>query len=231
MNLGGQLYKLQQVDLEVQEKRRMLKEVENFLGDDEALIAAKSNLATQEEQLTEMKKNQKCVEWELEDLQEKVRQINHKLYNGNIKNPKELLNLESEAKSLKVRAKGKEDEVLELMVQEEELEDKVAISSKESQRLRREWQEKQGTFSHKKTEIEIEIGELEKVRRGLAELIDLENVELYEQLRLTEGQAVVRVERGRCQGCHIALPTSQWQKAKAGELVQCNNCSRILYME
>jgi len=231
MNLGGQLYKLQQVDLEVQEKRRILKEVENFLGDDEPLIAAKSNLATQEEQLTETKKKQKRVEWELEDLQEKVRQVNHKLYNGNIKNPKELLNLESEVKSLKGRAKGKEDEVLELMVQVEELEDRVAISSKESQRLQKEWQEKQGTFGHKKTEIEVEIGELEKVRRGLAELIDLENLELYEQLRLTEGQAVARVERGRCQGCHIALPTSQWQKAKAGELVQCNNCSRILYME
>jgi hypothetical protein len=231
MNLGGQLYKLQQIDLEVQEKRQMLNDVENSLEDDKTLVAAKSRLATQEQQLAETRKKQKGVEWELEDLQEKVKQVNHKLYNGKIRNPKELLNLENELRSLKDRTRKKEDEVLELMAQVEEIEDRVKISSKETQNLQQEWQERQETFSHKKTEIEVEIDELEEVRRGLAELIALENLRLYEQLRSTKGQAVARVERGRCQGCHIALPTSQWQRAKAGELVQCNNCSRILYME
>jgi hypothetical protein len=231
MNLGGQLYKLQQIDLEVQEKRQMLNDVENSLEDDKTLVAAKSRLATQEQQLAETRKKQKGVEWELEDLQEKVKQVNHKLYNGKIRNPKELLNVENELRSLKDRTRKKEDEVLELMAQVEEIEDRVKISSKETQNLQQEWQERQETFSHKKTEIEVEIDELEEVRRGLAELIALENLRLYEQLRSTKGQAVARVERGRCQGCHIALPTSQWQRAKAGELVQCNNCSRILYME
>jgi hypothetical protein len=42
MNLVEQLYKLQQVDLELQRNQQELNEVENRLSDDKALVAAES---------------------------------------------------------------------------------------------------------------------------------------------------------------------------------------------
>jgi predicted nucleic acid-binding Zn-ribbon protein len=97
--------------------------------------------------------------------------------------------------------------------------------------LKREWEQRQETFRPRKGEIETVLAKLKEDRNGLVQQIDSEAFNIYERIRLTMGQAVVKVERGRCLGCHITVPTSQWQKAKAGDLIQCNNCGRILYSE
>jgi predicted nucleic acid-binding Zn-ribbon protein len=231
MSLAGQLYKLQQLDLELQKKQQELNEVENQLSDNKALVVAESKAASQKEQLEDAKRKQKSSEWELEDLQEKVRQIDSKLYSGKTKDPKELVNLEKEAKGLKSQIRTKEDALLGLMSQVEEIEAKVKTTAEELERLKREWEQRQETSRPRKGEIETVLVKLRGDRNGLAQQIDSEAFNIYERIRLTMGQAVVKVERGRCLGCHITVPTSQWQKAKAGDLIQCNNCSRILYLE
>jgi predicted nucleic acid-binding Zn-ribbon protein len=231
MSLAEQLYKLQQVDLELQRKQQELNEVEDQLSDNKALVAAESKVASQKEQLEDAKKKQKSSEWELEDFQEKVRQIDSKLYSGKTKDPKELVNLEKEVKGLKSQIRTKEDALLGLMSQVEEIEAEVKTSAEEVERLKREWEQRQETFRPRKSEIETVLAKLRGDRNGLAQQIDSEAFNIYERIRLTRGQAVVKVERGRCLGCHIAVPTSQWQKTKAGDLIQCNNCSRILYLE
>jgi len=231
MSLAEQLYKLQQVDLELQRKQQELNEVENQLSDDKALVVAESKLASQKEQLEDARKKQKSSEWELEDLQEKVRQINSKLYVGTTTNPKELVNLEKEVKGLKSQIGPKEDVLLELMSQLEEIEAKVRTTAEEIEQLKREWKQRQETLIQRKSEVETVLAKLRGDRNGLEQQIDSEALNTYERLRLTRGQAVVKVERGKCQGCHITVPTSQWQKAKAGDLIQCTSCSRILYLE
>ena len=231
MSLAEQLYKLQQVDLELQRKQQELNEVENQLRDDKALVAAESKLASQKEQLEDARKKQKSSEWELEDLQEKVRQINSKLYVGTTTNPKELVNLEKEVKGLKSQIGPKEDALLGLMSQVEEIEAKVKTTAEEIKRLKREWEQRRETLGQRKSEVETVLAKLRGDRNGLGQQIDPEALNTYERLRLTRGQAVVKVERGKCQGCHITVPTSQWQKAKAGDLIQCTSCSKILYLE
>jgi predicted nucleic acid-binding Zn-ribbon protein len=231
MSLAGQLYKLQQVDLELQKKQQELNEVENQLSDNKALVVAESKVASQKEQLEDAKRIQKSSEWELEDLQEKVRQIESKLYSGTTKDPKELVNLEKEVKGLKSQIRTKEDTLLGLMSQVEEIEAKVKTTYEEFERLKREWEHRQETFRPRKSEVKTTLAVLMLERNGLAQQIDSETFNLYERIRLTRGQAVVKVERGRCLGCHITVSTSQWQKAKAGDLIQCSNCGRILYLE
>ncbi len=231
MSLAGQLYRLQQFDLELQKKQQELNEAENQLSDNKALVVAESKVASQKEQLEDAKRKQKSSEWELEDLQEKVRQIDSKLYSGKTKDPKELVNLEKEVKGLKSQIRAKEDALLGLMSQVEEIEAEVKTTTEELERLNQEWEQRQETFRPRKSEIETVLAKLRGDRNGLAQQIDSEAFNVYERIRLTRGQAVVKVERGRCLGCHITVPTSQWQKAKAGDLIQCNNCSRILYLE
>ena len=221
---------MQQIDLELQSKQQELNDVENRLSDDKALLAAESKLASQKEQLEDAKKKQKSSEWELEDVQEKVKRIESKLYGGTTKDPKELVNLEKEVKVLKSKISTNEDALLGLMSQVEEIEAKVKTSGEEFERLKREWHERRDTLGQRKTEIETELAKLRENRDGLAQQIDSEALDIYERIRLTRGQAVVKVERGRCQGCHITVSTSQWQKAKAGDLIQCNSCSRILHV-
>ncbi len=231
MSLPEQLHKLQQIDLELQKEQQELSEVENQLSDSKAMIAAESKLASEKEQLEEVRKKQKTSEWELEDLQVKVKQINNKLYSGTTKNPKELVNLEKEVEILRSQISGKEDALLALMSQVEEGEARVKTSAEELGRLKEEWQQKQQTMGQRKGEVETVLAKLRENRHSLAKQISPEVLELYERIRLTRGLAVVKVERGRCQGCHINIPTSQWQKAKAGNIIQCNSCNRILSVE
>jgi predicted nucleic acid-binding Zn-ribbon protein len=231
MSVAAQLYKLQQLDLELQKRQQELTDIENQLSDNKALVAAESGLASQKDQLADARKKQKSSEWELEDLQEKIRQIDSKLYSGKTKDPKELVNLEKEVKGLKNQTTSKEDTLLGLMSLVEETEARVKTTAAELESLKKEWEQGQETLRPRKSETEIALTELKAEREKLAEQIESEAFNIYERIRLTRGQAVVKVERGRCLGCHIAVPTSQWQKAKAGDLIQCNNCSRILYLE
>jgi hypothetical protein len=231
MSLIGQLYKLQQLDLELQKNLQELGTVNQELSNNKALVATESRLASHKEQLEEVSRSQKNSEWELEDLQEKIRQIDGKLYSGTTKDPKELVNLEKEVKGLKSQIKSKEDALLELMSQIEEIEVNLQTTAEEREQLRQEWEQKQETFGQRKSEIQTLLTKLKEDRVALAQQLDSEALNTYERIRLSRGQAVIKVEKGKCQGCHIAVPTSQWQKVKAGDLIQCNSCSRILYLE
>jgi len=231
MSLPEQLHKLQQIDLDLQRKQQELDEAKNRLGDNKALVAAESRLSSEKEQLADLRTSQKTSEWELEDLQEKARQTNSKLYGGTTKNPKELVNLEKEAAMLKSQISRKEDPLLGLMSQAEETAARVNASAEEFERLKEEWQQRQETLGLRKSEVETVLGRLGETRAGLAKQINSEVLDLYERIRLTKELAVVKIERGRCQGCHITVPTSQWQKAKAGNIVQCSSCNRILSLE
>ena len=231
MNLPEQLHKLQQIDLELQTKQQELDEAKNRLSDNKALVGAESRLSSEEEQLADLRTKQKTSEWELEDLQERARQTNSRLYGGTTKNPKELVNLEKEAVMLKSQISRKEDALLGLMSQAEAIEARVNASTEEFGRLKEEWRQRQETLGLRKSEVETVLGRLGQTRAGLAKQINSEVLDLYERIRLTRELAVVKVERGRCQGCHITVPTSQWQKAKAGNVIQCSSCNRILSLE
>ena len=231
MSLIGQLYKLQQLDLELQKNLQELSEVNQRLSDNKSLVAAESKLSSYKEQLDSVNSKQKNSEWELEDLQEKIRQIDGKLYSGTTKDPKELVNLEKEVKSLKSQIKSKEDALLGLMSQIEEIEVNLKTTAEEREQLRQEWEQKQETFGQRKSEIQTLLIKLKEDRATLAQQLDSEALNTYERIKLSRGQAVTKVEKGKCQGCHIAVPTSQWQKVKAGDLIQCNSCSRILYLD
>jgi len=231
MNLPGQLYKLQQLDSELQRQRQYIEEIDRQLSGNKALATAEANLTLIKQQLTDVRKSQKNADWKLEDMTERSRDINNKLYTGIVHNPKELLSLKHEAESLKQRIDNKEEELLEIMGQVEEMETQEKRYSQEFSELTQEWQQKQINLAQKRTECEKELARLDNSREEALQQIEPIALRLYQQIKTIREQAVVRVQQGQCQGCHMALPIGQGQKAKAGEIVQCSNCSRILYVE
>jgi len=231
MSAAAELHRLEQIELELERGERELDRINNVLSSDDAVSAVGARFAAERNELEEVKRRQKHLEWEVEDLQEKARQIEHKLYSGASKNPKELVNLEKEAKGLKDRIRAKEDELLEVMARREEVEARLKETETQFARVKQEWEQKRGELEQRKGEIEAQVARLKQKREELIQRIDPQMLGFYRQLKAEKGTAVVKVERGRCQGCHITLPTSQWQKAKAGELIRCNSCNRILYVE
>jgi len=157
--------------------------------------------------------------------------VHNKLYTGVIQNPKELMSLKHEAENLKQRINNKEEELLELMAQVEEAETQERNCRLEFNKLTEEWQQTQVSLAQKRAESEREVDRLCINREETIAQVEPSSLRLYQQIKTIREQAVVRLQQGQCQGCHMTLPIGQAQKAKAGEVVQCSNCSRILYTE
>jgi predicted nucleic acid-binding Zn-ribbon protein len=230
MTLAKRLYELQQIDLEIQEKQETLDEISRQLGESEALLKARAELLSEEKHLAEIEKQQRDMEWQVDDLRTSIAQINEKLYGGKVKNPKELLPLEQEIGNFKTNLRQKEDKVLDLMTEAEATQDRIKLNTERLGKLEGEWQQEQGVLAKRQGETESQLSDLGQKRGSVASQIAQQAIELYEGIRAKKGQAVVKVEQGRCQGCRLNLPVSEWQRARAGHLVQCSTCGRILYL-
>jgi len=231
MNLSKSLYELQQIDLELQKKQHLLDETERNLAESEALIKAKIQLTSIQSHLTEVETRQKDAEWEVEDLGNKVKRLKDKLYGGTVKNPKELVNLEHEMEILKKQLKEKEDCLLDLMAEAESTHDKFHQSSQSFKEIESKWGQEQKVLLGKQAQLKEQLTELNRRRDILFSQIDSPVAQLYEQVKSKKGQAVARVEQGRCQGCRITLAVSEWQRVRTGVIVHCSNCGRILHLE
>jgi len=230
MSLAKRLHELQQIDLEVQKEQETLAVISNQLGESELLCEAKVELRAEEGILAEIDKQQRDIELDIEELQVSIAQVEEKLYSGKVKNPKELLSLEQEVNIFKVKLRQKEDGLLDLMTESEATQNKIKLNSERLKKLEGEWQQEQKVLVQRQAETQNQLLALNQKRSVLVTEISSEALELYEGVRLRKGQAVVRVEQGRCQGCRLTLPVNEWQQARTGALVQCSSCGRILYL-
>lgn len=230
MSLARKLYELQQIEQEIQKQQEILNEINLRLSENSALLQARENLSKLKSQLDQKEKQQRDLEWQVEDLENNFRFVNAKLYGGAIKNPKELVSLEKEAEILKSKIKQTEEELLEVMAEIEKMRHKVDASQEELKRLEVEWQAEQKILAGKLAETEAKLTELGQKRDHIVHQIDSQSLETYRNLKLRKGLAVVRVEQGKCQGCHITLPVSEWQKVRSGDLAHCSSCGRILFL-
>lgn len=231
MNLGKRLYDLQQIDLDLEKKTEALSQVESQLSHNEALTEARAEVERKRENLAELEKKEITAEWVVDDLEAKAGPLQEKLYAGSVKNPKELMSLQHQVEQLKSQIREEEDKTLEIMSQVEALRKEIASRAAEVKKLEEEWQKRREQLLVEQTELRTTIDVAKEKRDELAATVESAHLELYEILRARkQGQAVAGIEQGRCQGCRITLPVSELMRARMGELVQCDSCSRILYL-
>jgi len=225
------LYDLQQVDLAIQREQEALDDISSHLGESQALLQAKSELIAEQQHLAETEKQQRDVEWEIEDLRGSITQLNDKLYGGKTQNPKELVSLEKENDIFKAKLRQKEDNLLDLMSEAETIQNKIKTNSERLKGLEGEWQREQEDLTRRQTEVKSRLLDLNQKRQALVSEIAPQTLELYDSVKQRKGQAVVKVAQGRCHGCHLNLSMNEWQRVRAGALIQCSSCGRILYLD
>ncbi len=230
MNFVKQLYQLQEVDLKIESNEQTLKRIASQLGESPAVVRARTKLSLQNQHLEELRRQQHSTEWEIADTTDKLTIAKDKLYSGQIKNPKELTNLQHEVDGLKARRDQLEDKTLEIMDQVESTEASVATKSSKLKGLETEWHSQQQQLSTEMEQLKALASDLEHKRQLLSAKIDPQVIELYLKLQKQKGQAVAKVEQGLCRGCRISLPTTKLRQARSGNLVQCSSCGRILFL-
>ncbi len=231
MNQVKKLNELQDIDLELKDAVSRLAKINAILADDELMSKLKASHSDIHEQLENLKKSRKDIEYEAEELRKSVSQVNSKLYGGRITNSKELIDLEKDMKALQSRLKDKEDSLLELMDREEDLNNKGASLSSQIKDREITREKENSELSQQKSSIEKRIADLAEMRKEQISEIDTEAIKDYDRVTSKKGCAVVRVEQGRCTGCRIALSLNELQRARAGTLVHCSSCGKILFIE
>ena len=233
MNKAETLYRLQIIDLEIDERSRRLKEVKAILKGNEELGRARQALQDGEKKLSRQRTRLRDQELEMRSLANKIASVEDRLYGGHIKNPKELASRQEEVQYLKRRKGGHEDQVLEAMIEVEESEASVMEQRERLARLEEEWQETQVRLSAEQNELVNRLRQLKVKRAKLQKTIEAGDLALYEDLRRRRGgQAVALLEGDLCQACRVTLPSSKAQQARQGKtLTLCGSCERILYVE
>jgi len=230
MSVAKQLYQLQEVDLELESNEQSLKQKTSQLGESQEMVKVRTELSSQRPHLEELKRQQLSTEWEIDDLTTKITTLEQKLYDGRIKNPKELTNLQHEVDGLKTRRNQSEDKVLEIMDQVERTEGYIATIGNELKNLEAEWHYQQQHLTTDIEQLKTTLSDLEQKRQLILVEIDPQTVNLYQELKGQKGTAVAKVDRGMCRGCQISLSTSELQRTRSSSLVRCSSCGRILFL-
>ena len=226
------LYQLQQKDMEREAKHERVTDIDAALEDDAAVDAARAAYQGRHEETALLLHQQREREHEVDALRAKLKQVEEKLYGGKVKSPRELEDLQAEAKLLHAQARREEDVVLDIMQEVERALSDAEALQKDLARIEAERRQERQELEAERRQLLADIERLRQEREDLAGTLGPEVNRLYDSLRASKGgQAVARVEQGMCQGCRIHLPLSELQRVRAGqELVRCGSCGRVLYL-
>jgi predicted nucleic acid-binding Zn-ribbon protein len=229
MSQAKVLYDLQQIDDEIRAGKQRLGEVIRAQKETEAVTAARQQAATAATTFQKWQTRHTDLRLELGSVNDKAKRSEQRLYSGNIKNPKELTDLQREIEALGRQRARIEDDMLEamIMVEESEAEKKAAdgmLSAVEST-----WQSDQAGLKREQNELALRLSQLLSRRDQQARMADPALLKAYTDLaQKKNGSAVAGLRDTTCQGCRLTIPVHKVKDAREGKLIYCDNCGRIL---
>jgi len=231
MSQSFTLFRLQQVDGQLDKARARLREIERMLSDNEEIRKADQELLDSEQKLVEAARVLQNAEWEVRELSIKIEQAETALYGGKIKNPKELQELQNESAALKRYLAVLEDRQLEAMIAHEEAQSEYEQAKRSQASAHSIVELRAAALNNEKQEILKDVLSLEGERLAIVSGIPESNILLYEQLRKQRGGiAVARVVDRTCSACGSTLSSALLNSAQLpNQISRCSACNRILY--
>jgi predicted nucleic acid-binding Zn-ribbon protein len=230
VNIPRLLYQLQEIDIAADAARDKVARIEAELAAD-PLAAERVAIAKRQSDLKALQHGLRENTAKADDFTVKIKLHEEKLYSGRITSPKELSTLQKDIELLKGHRSPFEDKSLELMEAIEAAEDGISNAEIALQRHKEALDIHRCELSGQLKTLGAELSDLEARRTALMADIPADAQAQYQLLRKQKGKALAKVEQGNCRGCGIAVTAAWLHRARAGEIVRCANCNRILYME
>lgn len=231
MSQTFKLYRLQQIDSQLDHYRQRLNEVIAAIQNEEAVqqAVAKFNLADKEWQAA--RKALQLAEQAVRDQRIKIEQVEATLYSGKVHVPKELQDMQNEVAALKRYRSVLEDRLLEAMITEEEKQAIQQTAMQELEIVKRQADAQKIDLVNEQNRLQRDLAHLEDERRAVSVSIPDPDLQLYEQLRKQRaGVAVAKVSDRACSACGSILSTALLASARTpSQMARCETCGRILY--
>jgi len=227
-----QLFRLQQLDTQLDRAHNRLLEIQSEIKKQEATLRqVQVQHEKSEALLQDSRKSLRKAEENVQQQSLKIEQNEAMLYSGKVRNPKELQDMQNEVAALKRYLSVLEDRQLEAMMMLEEL---LSGHSQVTEQLTEITVQVSTTvklLNEERENLTREIQRLEVERKATYGAIPAEELELYEGLRQKRrGVAVAKVVDKNCEACGSTLNASLLHAARSlNQICRCDSCGRILY--
>lgn len=225
------LYRLQLVDSHLDEIRARLEEIRQTLENDAEIRQVKKQLAETEAMLKLAQHTLKQAEGEVDKQKIKIEQSESNLYSGNVKNPKELQDLQNEVAALKRHLATLEDRQLEAMLEEETAEQANQAALDKLEQLKARLADQNQTLTAEQSELNKNLERLEAERQATLTPLAPDLLAVYDELRRQKrGLAIAAINDGACAACGTTLTPALNQSARSpSQICNCPTCGRILF--
>lgn len=153
-----------------------------------------------------------------------------KFENANKEDPNELAKFSHYFEQLTARIAQERREFAQLVHTLEKEEAQLADMRVKIVKARKEYDELKVTVEQERAEAQESLMAAKAAAEELAKNVDPKLLEAYRQVRRNHAVAVVEVVGNKCSGCNMELPAVVDRKLREQELVECDNCGRILYL-
>jgi predicted nucleic acid-binding Zn-ribbon protein len=215
------------------ERERVLREdvsqLEERIAADPEVTALEETLAGKREAQHAVAKRLRESDLERETHRTKLKSREKELMSGRIRNPTELMQMSDEVKHMKTSFAEEEELQLQLMEEAEAADEELRETTKQLEEARGRAASEQPVLKQ----------ELESQQEDLA-AVEAERDEIWSQVppaaqtaftRVRVRPVVAQVNNNSCQVCHVTVTSSGMQMLRKGdEIVQCENCGRILVL-
>ncbi len=225
------LFRLQELDTQIDRIKTRLDEIEQLLSNDESINRAQKNLEKAQAKAKQKRIELQKIEGEVEAKRIKRKTTQSSMYSGKINNPKELQDLQMESEALKKYITELEDEQLEAMIANEEAEKAVQQAEKDLKQAEGTSVEEKADLRGEKSKLDEELKRLSREKEAVLQSVSPKALNLYQRLRKSKhGIAVAAVSEGGCSICGQALPPGDLQIIRGGNTIYfCPSCGRIMF--
>ena len=225
------LFRLQQVDSQMDQIQARLKTIDETLSNDVELRRAIELLAAAEGKLATAERAMAMSDADVVKQRIKIQQAEASLYGGAVHNPKELQDLQKDVASLKRHLETLEARELETMTAVESAEAEVKSATSAVETIKRSRSTQSSDLTREGNSLQKDMERLESERKAVAGNVSKDLFTLYDQLRQQRrGIAVTTINDSSCAACGTTLTPSQQQNARSTtQLFNCPTCGRILF--
>ena len=213
-------------------RRRTLPEIEEADRLDARITQLAGDIVLVETEDSDLGREQSKLEADIDLVRSRQLKDQQRLDAGQVSSPRELENLQSEIESLKKRQSDLEDDELEIMEKREVVQTRLQELKDEREQLTTTLAETEQRRDATFAEIDAESEKTGQHRAELAAAVPSDLLALYEKVRAaSSGVGAAALHRGRCEGCHLQLNTTDLntiRDAPEDEVVRCEECRRIL---
>lgn len=232
MNRPFNLYRLQQLDSQLDRMTARLQQIDDLLANDADVQSAKDNLDSSSLYLTQKKKELQKAEDNLQIQKVKIEQAEASLYGGKIRNPKELQDLQNEVAALRRYQTTLEDRLLDSMQAEEDATVMFENAKNAYENYLGIYKILSLDLNSEREKIKKDYSQSEFERSAIMGSIAEEDLALYQALRKQRrGIAVAVITDKACSACGTVLNAMLLHSARSPEQIsRCDSCGRILYL-